>query len=244
MRLAQHGLTKRFRFFVSLLALDLAGLLTGWMTGSSSWIYCTFWEYSQLVGLVLVPLCFCEMFQDLYTKHPGLAVYSRSVLRRTLLLGTTAALVSLPFSQRTFACEWGFDCWIYRFIGLKVFIILSATLFAPVLVLYLKRLDGVNLDRNTKVYVIAFTSHTFLGCIGSILLIFLNSAVVMQTCNIAFLVLNFGCQAIWILGLTRYQNPSQTIDASEERIVFEQLRRMRVVVEEMEQKARLRLSRR
>lgn len=244
-RLVQHGLTKRFKFFAAFLALDLVSLLIGRSAGIGSLAYCHFWIYSQVGGLVLVPLCFREVFQDLYMKHPGLRIYSRSVLLRTLLLGMATACLSLPLSERTFACEWGFDCWLYRVVGLKVFIALGMTFFTPTMALYLKRLDGVHIDRNTAVQAIALTSHIFLGCIGSLLLIFLNSAAVMQTSNLTFLILNLGCQTIWILGLTRYQAPSRrAIDASEERVVFDQLRRMREVVDQMEEKARLLLGRR
>ena len=243
-RLAQHGLTKRFKFFVLVLALDLVGLMIILTAGIRSLVFCQFWERSQLVQLILVPMCFYEMFQDLYLKHPGLAVYSRSVMFRTLVVGATAACVSLPFSQRNFVCQWGYDCWIYQLVGLKVFIVLGVTLFTPAMIIYLKSLDGVHLDRNTSVYAVAFTSHIFLGCVGSLLLIFLNSRDVMEICNVVFLVLNLGCQAIWILGLTPYQAETRTVDPTEERAVFEQLRRMRAVVDEMEEKTRVFLGRR
>lgn len=165
-RLIYLGVHKRYPALTLFLATDVLIAAVGLRFGTASrTYYWTFFVSGNLAGsAILIWMC-REMFRELYCYHSGLRGLTKFTLRRSIMIGASAALLIAP---PVGLLHWGdpqFQCWEFPFFELHRCLELGVALFAITMWL---RLQALPLDIPSNVKTYAWAACPYFACCSSI----------------------------------------------------------------------------
>jgi hypothetical protein len=164
LRLGSLGIHRRYPALMLFLAMDVVGGIASLHYGTRSLAY--YWIYlvsNSLIGSALLIWMCREMFAELYYYHPGLRGLTPYTLRRSILIGSSAALALAP---PVGILHWGdsqYQCWQFPLFEMHRCLSFGVAVFVVTMWRKLRSLP-LTVPGNAKTY--AFSTCLYLSCSG------------------------------------------------------------------------------
>lgn len=144
------GLWQRFPFFVLDVAIGKLVLISGFVAGFESRLYCSVYLWSRLLVLAFLPLICREVYSPLYGRYPGLRALSQGSFRLAVVSGVIFAMLAVPATISRWSCA-NFQCFTSYVVEVKRFLWVTLSLYLLVMSVRLPRIK-IEIPWNTRLH--------------------------------------------------------------------------------------------